>query len=73
MEAAHLGIKVGATLGAAHGQGGERVLEDLLKAQELDDGQSHCGVEPQAACVLQRRQSGIRRGLQASSEPEIDH
>ena len=44
-----LGIEVGAALAAAHGQAGEGVLEDLLKAQELDDGQVNRGVEPQAA------------------------
>ena len=44
-----LGIKVGAALAAAHGQAGEGVFEDLLKAQELDDRQVHAGVEAQAA------------------------
>ena len=44
-----LGIKVGAALAAAHGQAGQGVLEDLLKAQELDDGQVDGGVEAQAA------------------------
>ena len=32
-------IKVGATFAAPHGEGGERVFENLLKAQKLDDGQ----------------------------------
>ena len=67
VEDAHLGVKVRAALGAAHGQGGEGVLEDLLEAQELDDGQRHRGVEPQAACALQRTRVRIRAGLQASS------
>lgn len=44
-----LGIKVGTALAAAHGQTGEGVLEYLLKAQELDDGQVDGGMEPQAA------------------------
>ena len=46
-----LGVKVGAALAAAHGQGGQSVLEDLLKAQELDDGQVDVLAEPQAALV----------------------
>ena len=44
-----LGIEVRAALAAAHGQAGQGVLEDLLEAQELDDGQVDGGVEPQAA------------------------
>ena len=32
-------------------EAGEAVLEDLLKAQELDDALVHAGVEPQAALV----------------------
>ena len=44
-----LGVKVGTALTAAHGQAGEGVLEYLLKAQELDDGQVDGRVEPQAA------------------------
>ena len=46
-----LGVKVGAALAAAHGQSGEAVLEYLLKAQELDNGQVHTGMEPQTALV----------------------
>ena len=46
-----VGVKVRAALAAAHGQAGQAVLEHLLKAQELDDGQIHRGVEPQAALV----------------------
>ena len=44
-----LGVEVRAALAAAHGQAGEGVLEHLLKAQELDDGQVDGGMEPQAA------------------------
>lgn len=36
---------------AAHGEGGEAVLEDLLEAQELDDGEGDGGVEAQASLV----------------------
>lgn len=46
-----LGVKVGATLAAAHAQAGQGVLEDLLKAEELEDGQVDRGVEAQAALV----------------------
>lgn len=46
-----LGVEVGAALAAAHGQGGERVLEGLFEGQELEDGQIHRGVEPHAALV----------------------
>ena len=46
-----LGIEVRAALRAAHGKGGEGVLEDLLEAQELEDGEVHAGVQAQAALV----------------------
>ena len=46
-----LGVEVGAALAAAHGQGGEGVFENLLKAQKLDDGQVDGGMEAQAALV----------------------
>ena len=45
------GIEVGAALTAADGQAGEAVLEDLLKAQELDDAGIHVGLETDAALV----------------------
>ena len=45
------GIKVRTALGAADGQAGQAVLENLLKAQELDDAGIHVGLEPQAALV----------------------
>ena len=40
-----LGVEVCTALCAAHGQAGQRVLENLLKAKELDDRQVHRGVE----------------------------
>ncbi len=46
-----LGVKVGAALAAAHGEGGQAVLQDLLEAEELDDGKIDGGVEAQAALV----------------------
>lgn len=39
---------------SSHGQGGEGVLEDLLEAQELDDGEGHRGVQP-AKQLMSRR------------------
>lgn len=38
-------------LATAHGQGSEGVLEDLLKAQELDHAECDGGVEAQASLV----------------------
>ncbi len=38
-------IEVGAALAAAHGKGGERVLEDLLESQELEEAEVDRGVE----------------------------
>jgi hypothetical protein len=46
-----LRVEVGAALAAAHGQGGQAVLEDLLKAQELQDALVDRGMEAQAALV----------------------
>lgn len=40
-----LGVEVGASLATTHRQTSERVLEDLLKAEELEDGQVHRRVE----------------------------
>ena len=56
-EAHHLGIRasadreVGASLAAAHGQGGECVLESLLEAEELQYGEIYRRVEAQATFV----------------------
>ena len=44
-------VEVGAALAAADALAGQRVLEDLLEAEELDDGAVHRRVEPQAALV----------------------
>ena len=33
-------------LTSTHGQGGKGVFEDLLKAEEFDDGECHRGMEP---------------------------
>ena len=56
-EAHHFGVgtalrvEVGAALATAHRQAGERVLQDLLEAQELDHAFGDGGVEAQAALV----------------------
>ena len=46
-----LWIEVAAAFAAADGQRSQRVFEDLLKAQELDNGQIHRGVQAQAALI----------------------
>ncbi|MNT16822.1 hypothetical protein D3C72_1519430 [compost metagenome] len=46
-----LGVEIGAALAAAHGQGGQRVLEGLFKRQELEHRQVDRGVKAQAALV----------------------
>ena len=46
-----LRIEVAAALAAAHGEGGEGVLEHLLEAEELDDGRGDARMEAQAALV----------------------
>jgi hypothetical protein len=45
------GGEVGAALSAADGQAGHGILEDLLEAEELDDGEVDVGSETQAALV----------------------
>ena len=42
---AALGVEVCASLSSSHGECGQTVLEDLLKAQELDDAQTCAGSE----------------------------
>ena len=46
-----MGVEVGAALAAAHGEGGQRVLQDLLKAEELDNGEVDGGMETETALV----------------------
>ena len=46
-----LGVKVGTALAAAHGKGGQAVLEDLLQTQELEHTQGDRRVKAQAALV----------------------
>ena len=52
-----VGVKVGAALAAAHGESGQGILEDLLKAEELNDGKVDRGMEAKAALV--RSDSGV--------------
>ena len=44
-------IEVGAALAAAHGKRGEGVLEGLLEAEELENGESYGRMEAEAALV----------------------
>jgi len=46
-----VGVEVRAALAAAHGQGGQAVLEDLLKAEELQDALIDRRMEAQATLV----------------------
>src|SRR4029079_12208813 len=61
-----LGIEVRAALAAAHGQGGQRVLEHLLEGQELEDAEVDRGVEAQAALV------GADGAVHLDSETAVD-
>ena len=44
-------IKVGAALAAAHRQRGQRILQDLLKPEKLQDGEIDGGVEAKSAFI----------------------
>lgn len=46
-----LGVEVGTTLATAHVQTGEGILKDLLKTQELEDGEVDGGVETETTLV----------------------
>src|SRR5574337_510710 len=71
-EAHHLGVaaalrvEVRAALGAADRHAGDRVLEDLLEAEELDDPQVHRRVEAQPALV------GPERAVELDAEAAVD-
>ena len=60
------GVKIGTAFTAAHRQGGQRILEDLLEAEEFDDPQIHRGVEAQPAFV------GSDRVVELHAEPAVD-
>ena len=61
-----LGVEVRAALAAAHGQSGQSILEDLLKAQELDDRQVDGGVQTQTALV------GANGGVELDTVAAVD-
>ena len=61
-----LGVEVRAALAAAHGQSGQSVFEDLLKAQELDDRQVDGGVQTQTALV------GANGGVELDTVAAVD-
>ena len=63
---AALGVEVRAALAAADRQAGERVLEDLLEAEELHDAEVDGGVEAQTALV------GTERGVELDPEAAVD-
>lgn len=46
-----LGVKVGSTFSSSHAETGQCVLEGLLEAEELEDGQVDGGVEAETALV----------------------
>lgn len=61
-----LGVEVGTTLATAHVQAGQGILEDLLEAQELQDGQVDRGVEAETALV------GAESGVELDTETTVD-
>ena len=46
-----LGIEVRTAFAAAHGEGGEAILEDLFKGEKLEDAEGDGGVKAQAALI----------------------
>src|ERR1022692_4571187 len=46
-----LGVEIRTALAAAHGQRGERILEDLFERQEFQNAEIHRGMEAQSALV----------------------
>jgi hypothetical protein len=61
-----LGVEVRAALAAADRHAGQRVLEDLLEAEELDDPEVDARVEAQAALV------GAERRVELHAEAAVD-
>ena len=61
-----LRVEVGTALAAAHRQRGQGVLENLLEAKELDDGQVDRRVEAQTALV------GADRGVELHTVAAVD-
>lgn len=61
-----LGIEVRTALAAAHGQGGQGILEGLLEGEEFEYAQVHRRVEAQAALV------GADGAVHLDAKPAID-
>ena len=59
-------IEVRTTLAAAHRKRGQRVLEDLLEREKLQDSQIYRGVKAQAALI------GADRTIHLDAESAID-
>lgn len=61
-----LGVEVGATLATTHVEAGQGVLEDLLKAQELEHAEVDGGVQSEATLV------GAKGGVELHAEGIVD-
>lgn len=61
-----LGVEVGTTLTTTHVETGEGILEDLLEAEELQDGQVDRGVETETTLV------GAEGGVELDAETAVD-
>ena len=64
--AAALGVEVGAALAAGDGHAGQRIFEDLLKTEELDDAEVERGVKAQATLV------GAEGRVELDTEATVD-
>lgn len=64
---AALGVKVGSTLSSTHVQASQSVLEDLLEAEELENGQVDGRVQTKSTLV----RSEDRRELNAVSAVNV--
>src|SRR5690606_9178952 len=61
-----LGIEIRTALGAADGHAGQRILEYLFEAEELDDAQIDRRVKAQSALVR------TKRAVEPDPEPAVD-
>jgi hypothetical protein len=61
-----LGVEVGATLTTAHVEASQGILEDLLEAEELENGQVHRRVEPESTLV------GAKGGVELDAESTVN-
>src|SRR5208283_5275503 len=60
------GIEIASALAAAHGERGERILEDLFERQEFQNAEVHRGMESQSALV------GADGAVHLNAEAAID-